>query len=343
MNIHVFNPEHDIALAFNRSHFTPPRAARQLRSDLGFLPALWAAEGDIVLVDDVSHIQKVASNYPYPMSAVTFLSDNDLSHHLKTHAPSSIHCFVWGWDLAVRKRLSDCGVPSALLPTTEQLARIRQLSSRETAVRLLPSLVGIDERLTGDSLVCRSMEDIQQAVSSWQHIVLKAPWSCSGRGVRYVNDSLSSSQRGWCSNILQQQSMLVAEPYYNKVVDFGMEFYAHPDGTVTYLGLSLFQTHNGAYIGNILDTEEAKMQQLSQHLPLSLIAIVRDSLSSSFSSIVRDIYTGPLGIDMMIVKSSEGTIQLHPCVEINLRRTMGHVALSLTRQVSLPSVFKPLL
>ena len=38
-------------------------------------------------------------------------------------------------------------------------------------------------------------------------------------------------------------------------------------------------------------------------------------------------YIGPLGVDMMIVAPH---FTLHPCVEINLRRTMGHVALALS-------------
>ena len=53
-------------------------------------------------------------------------------------------------------------------------------------------------------------------------------------------------------------------------------------------------------------------------------------------------YQGPFGIDMMIVNSPcnatfskrefsnlNSHLLLHPCVELNLRRTMGHVALSL--------------
>ena len=44
---------------------------------------------------------------------------------------------------------------------------------------------------------------------------------------------------------------------------------------------------------------------------------------------VRNIYEGPLGVDMMIVKCGKGeSFYLHPMVEINLRRTMGHVALN---------------
>ena len=53
MKLHIFNPEHDIALAANQERFTAPHAGRRLRTDLGFIPAFWASEGDMVLVDDV--------------------------------------------------------------------------------------------------------------------------------------------------------------------------------------------------------------------------------------------------------------------------------------------------
>ena len=34
IRIHVFNPEHDIALAANQKRFTAPHAGRQMRADL---------------------------------------------------------------------------------------------------------------------------------------------------------------------------------------------------------------------------------------------------------------------------------------------------------------------
>ena len=52
----------------------------------------------------------------------------------------------------------------------------------------------------------------------------------------------------------------------------------------------------------------------------------RDNLSAMLSGR----YVGELGVDMMAVAGTEGDrFLLHPCVEINLRRTMGHLALSL--------------
>ena len=52
MKLHIFNPEHDTALAANKAPFTPPHAARQLHHDLGFISAVWADEVDLVVVDD---------------------------------------------------------------------------------------------------------------------------------------------------------------------------------------------------------------------------------------------------------------------------------------------------
>ena len=54
MKLHIFNPEHDIALASDMFNFVAPHAGREMRSDLGFLPALWAEDGDMVLVDDIA-------------------------------------------------------------------------------------------------------------------------------------------------------------------------------------------------------------------------------------------------------------------------------------------------
>ena len=76
MTLHIFNPEHDIALAANLANFTAPHAGRQLRHDLGFIPALWAEEGDSVLVDNP---ERAAYDYDRFLHAV--------NRQLKDYAP----------------------------------------------------------------------------------------------------------------------------------------------------------------------------------------------------------------------------------------------------------------
>ena len=135
----------------------------------------------------------------------------------------------------------------------------------------------------------------------------------------------------WIRNVIKQQGSVMVEPYYNKVKDFGMEFECLANGLVCYQGLSLFHTKNGAYIGNLLATEEAKRALMARYLPLELLDNIKQRI---MDNVQLDDYQGPFGIDMMIVNSQLSTVNsqllLHPCVELNLRRTMGHVALSLT-------------
>jgi hypothetical protein len=345
MTLHVFNPEHDIALASGLSNFTAPHAARQLRYDLGFLPALWAAEDDLVLVDDVEHALKCYQRLaravrrhhipPLPVATPRFVSAgkrDGLSGETSLTAVDP-----WGWDTALSAKLRRGGVGACLLPTSEQLAAVRELSHRRTAARLLPLL-----RLpgtVGEAFECHDISAVEHLLTLYPRLVLKAPWSSSGRGLRFVDASTMQSPhavqlRGWLTNILSTQGSVMAEPYYPKVCDFGMEFYSNADGTVSYCGLSLFHTANGAYTGNLLATEQAKRQSLSRYVSTDLLDAVQAEICRCLPGILAGSYCGPLGIDMMIVSplpplSPFYSFHLHPCVEINLRRTMGHVALAL--------------
>ena len=116
-----------------------------------------------------------------------------------------------------------------------------------------------------------------------------------------------------------------------EVKDFGMEFFSDGRGGITYLGLSLFEAEGSAYTGNMLASESVKSAAITACLPGGLLDSVRARIQQSLAVGIGEAYTGPFGIDMMVVEGNAGTgFLLHPCVEINLRRTMGHVALSLT-------------
>ena len=51
--LRIFNPEHDLALAFGGTNYTPPPMARLLKRDLQLLPAWIGGSGDSVLSQDV--------------------------------------------------------------------------------------------------------------------------------------------------------------------------------------------------------------------------------------------------------------------------------------------------
>ena len=329
--LHIFNPEHDIALAANLSNFTSPHAGRQLRHDLGYLPAIWAAADDYVLVENVEDAQRDYARLMHRQFK-GFIDKRQLSVLSSQFSVVS----PWGWDLALRSFLLRYGVDA--VPSEEEIAEIRDLSHRKHAVSLLRELAF--KGTIGSSWQADTIVEVRQALRNYSQIVIKAPWSSSGRGIRFIDNELNDYQERWVRNVIARQGSIVIEKYCHKVKDFGMEFESDGRGNVRYLGLSLFHTQNGAYTGNILATEEEKRDMIKHYLPDVLIDSVQQKICEVLGTLYQGRYAGPFGVDMMIVRdddhlqSSMFNVQylLNPCVEINLRRTMGHVALELSKR-----------
>ncbi len=342
MTLHIFNPEHDIALASNLANFTAPHAGRQLRHDLGFLPVLWAGKDDLVVVDDVETAKRalgrlwprLKSGMPLAGVQQQLVPIAALKRVVGNMGVSLID--PWGWDAALCAQLARKGGDVLPLPSKEQIVSIRQLSHRRSALTVLRSIrEQVAEGTVGECLECTTPDEVMHALSRWHMVVLKMPWSSSGRGLRFLSDANASLHQGWLQNVLRLQGSVMVEPYYNKVKDFGMEFLAGSNGRIAYQGLSLFHTAKGAYQGNLLATERAKQEFLLRYVDRELLARVRQSLCTTLQTWLEGRYAGPLGVDMMIVAGPQGLgFMLHPCVEINLRRTMGHVALSLNALVN---------
>ena len=240
----------------------------------------------------------------------------------------------WGWNRALCAQLKRCGIPQVSLPSDQSLHTIRHLSHRRVASEIL-SKIQVNG-IIGESFECFQPNEVEDLLQKYGHIVMKAPWSSSGRGLRFssLDRTPLSIHMGWLCNLLKSQGSVMVEPFYHKVKDFGMEFYADEKGNVNYLGLSLFQTLNGAYTGNLLATEDKKTELITPYVPVNLLNNIKQQICSLLNELLNGQYVGPLGVDMMIVaQENHDGFFLHPCVEINLRRTMGHVALSLTPSI----------
>lgn len=341
MTLHIFNPEHDIALASGLANFTAPHAGRQLRHDLGFLPALWASEGDAIVVDDVDTARRAWSRLGARLAYLGFpgFSARKELRFLPWKTALSLApadgLAPWGWDAALRAVLLRRGIALALLPTEPELETIRQLSHRRLTALLLPQLrQGRADVSVGEATECREATEVEQLLRRQGRVVVKSPWSSSGRGLRFLdNDRDPIGNNRWLHNVLAAQGSVMVEPQYNKVKDLAMEFHSDGEGGVEYRGLSLFHTQNGAYQGNVVATEAAKRQLLARYVPTQLIDGVQRDLCRLLGTVLSGKYRGPLGVDMMVVGAAHGDgFLLHPCVEVNLRRTMGHAALALTPQ-----------
>lgn len=308
MKIHLFNPDNDLALASGRSNYTSPFSARQMASDLSLLPHLWAGQGEdvISLSEDM---MAVARRYP----------DAEFS--------------PWGWNPSLLARLSRAGFRN--LPSAEHVEAIRNLSNRATSVYILNSLRSrlndFEKYFCGESWICKTENEVKCFFARYGNLVLKAPWSCSGKGVRFVSD-YDENVSGWVCRILRQQGSIEVEVLCEKVIDFALEFSASADG-VRYVGLSMFSTSRGAYSGSIVATDEYKRCMLFKYIPKATFDLLRTELESELFTAIGNKYCGVVGVDLMICRATDGRYLVNPCVEVNLRRTMGWVALQFDRQV----------
>lgn len=323
MILHVFNADNDMALANGEPGYTPPASIQRMMRNTALLPTHWAKPGDGVLTEEgVWMVEQPAPRTENWSESI----DAGKGHLVELSSVLSLITEVrpWGWSPAVCHRLRVLGIADNLLPSQAQLTEIRRLSSRERAVELLPRLTRTDSRLQGESVFCRTIEEVDAALVRWPRTILKAPWSGSGRGIRYGQGGREDTLRAWCSRIIQSQGGVVIEPFYDKRHDFAMEFWSDGKGEVSYCGLSVFSTHpNGAYAGNRLWSEEQKKEWLSSQVDVQLINLLQHTCQEQLSTLIQCAYRGPLGVDMMIL--ANGCI--HPCVEINLRMTMGYVAI----------------
>ncbi len=329
-NVWYFYPENDIALAHNLANFTPPPAATALRLSGEILPLWLASEGDSVMCSGVNARWYDDIRNQFSLPAVVW-----------DHAAAGQHPRPWGWSRAVREVFRNAGFPDTALPSDRALDRMRLLSHRRTALRLHAILAAkLQFPLWPCGTEVSDSESLEKQLHSEPFSVLKAPWSSSGRGIHFCDASRLPQILKQAAGIIRRQGSVIVEPRARRITDFAM-LYIYNDGRASFSGYSLFTTNDsGHYTSNIVDTPDAILARLSAVYPSEHLEALRDAVADALPAIIGEDYSGPIGIDMMIVESPDGGAPLiHPVVEINLRYTMGFVAHALAGYVSAPATF----
>lgn len=287
MRLLVFNPENDMALASGLSGYTAPEAIERYSRSHWMLPRLWAGEDDLV--------------WDWKQN----LSDKNITEVVP-----------WGWSKALVYRLSKAGVKREVMPSDAVLDGLRTLSSRVFTSKL-------QRELGLDVAVCTTWKEVESFQRCIGPSVMKAPWSSSGKGLMMVS---SPTARGWMQNTVTREGAVVCERWMERVQDFALEFTVEESGAVRYEGLSVFRTSpSGRYVAHDFVTPEEQHAALMQWASEEEVQRWRKWWQKRLEAddIRAFSYAGPMGVDMLV--GADGRI--NPCVELNWRMTMGHVAL----------------
>ncbi|WP_455584377.1 hypothetical protein [Bacteroides sp.] len=330
--LYLFNPEHDLALANGNVNYMAPASARQMAEELALLPAWYARPRSAVLAPSAYNLVFLREMQQCLSLPVDLMTESEIA------SEEGLQPMPWGWNPALRRKLQLLGMSETELPALSRLEELRCLSHRSQAVELLPRLQ-LDEFFCGESFYLTEPEEWKRFVENHASCLLKAPLSGSGKGLNWCKGVFTDFISGWCRRVAEWQGGVVAEPVYNKVMDFAMEFFSDGEGRVSFVGYSLFSTNgSGAYEANLLLPDEEIGRRLSVYVPEEAFSRLKQKLEEELSARFGSAYSGYLGVDMMICRfaSEEVEYRIHPCVEINLRMNMGVVAHSIYKRYVSP-------
>lgn len=287
----IFNCSHEMALAANRSNYTPPQRIRQMEHDLQLFPLVWL-------------------NNEEDESCIVWGWDLAVRERLRK-AGVSMSSMPTDAELALWRSFSHRAFAADYL---------HDFLEKEP-------LLKADQWVGREMRFVRSVSDI--TFPSAVPFIVKQPFSSSGRGNR-VGTSDNPHFIDLVEDWIAANDGVLLDRFYDKVLDFATEFEVKSDGQVLFLGYSVFDANpQGRYGGNIVDSQTALKTQILAAIPhFDLDACVRrhhQMLSQTFAHR----YRGYVGIDMMVVRDEGGKRKVHPCVEMNLRMNMGIVAIRL--------------
>ncbi len=315
--LHLFNPENDIALAYGKSQYTAPPNALRLRTAGELLPLWFCEKGDQVISPnaDIDWIENIKSRFDIngKVASLSTLS-------------SITQCSPWGWSLYTKKQLLNMNVNEQILPSNEQINKMRELSHRRLCVDISNQLLNNNIPNPTLPFEAHNEDEVLEYAHKHQSIFLKAPWSSSGRGVINTSHINEDELKRRALGVIRNQGSVLCEKALNKVMDFAMLFFS--DGvTVEYKGISsFFNTTKGAYAGNIIATQETILESLTQYVSENSLLKIINSITQILTKLIAPHYYGYLGVDMMIY-SNDNIYHIAPCIEVNLRMTMGVIAL----------------
>lgn len=328
MNVYYFNPDNDLALANGGEHYTPTPMAERLRHDLQLLPCWLAEVGSAVLCDDDS-LQSWVDEQGLDVRVITA---KDLPH-LK-----ACNFRPWGWNPAVRWRLLHWGVNEPLLPTKNEVEAWRQLAHRRTSIRIhdrIGQLIG--KRLCQAPVELSSIDDILHFASAHPGCYVKEPWSGSGRGIYRALEPRGQDFIQRCTGALNRQGSMLCEVAMERTLDFALEFTCQ-HGKTQFIGYSVFESDfHLQYACGMVDSNQVLKSIIESQFPN--FQNIYGAIIQTLDEIVAPLYNGDLGLDMLLYRRNDGSTGINPCVELNLRTTMGAVTATLGNRHGLKGRF----
>jgi len=344
-DIYFYNPTCELAVANGSENFMPKDILRRMEYDLDLLPLYFTTPKDILLVHKYPDNNFLDSLYNAGFGPFNLQSlEESLKDSYFLSKPKGFLC-PWGWSPSMHKLFSpfksSCSFEYLNSPVSQWKPIHKELYSRKMGIEVLVKILEDSDSkyftpLNDLPQICTSHEEIYLLQKEWNHIIVKSPWSSSGRGLQILRPGeYNRTNHQVISGFLNHQGYVVVEPFYNKIQDISFQFYSKGNGQIEFLGICSFKTDNsGRYSGSYIEeipwnSEPSLIDFLEDHLTETKDRIKNALSNSPYSSQ----YRGWLGVDAIIYKTSNDNFKFQPCIEVNCRFTMGTIVLALRKRL----------
>ena len=304
--------------------------------DLATLPVFFAHSSDQVLVERVPSKAFIGHLAQVGFEAPGFIKKKELSAGEIDFPVNRL--MPWGWSPAAHKLFApikeNCSASFKESPFYMWKADHKEFYSKKFArhiQKIICTRFPSEHFIAEDQLteICTTRDDFEHYFQKWGKLMVKAPWSSSGRGLQPIRyEPIHPKVWAKILAIVKEQGYAIVEPYHEKVIDLAFQ-YKLEKGKVSYMGVSNFKTdYKGKYDGNSLNGLPDSLDNDVKTFIANVHELVIDQMVEIIEgSELADNYEGPFGVDTLVYKDEDGKLKVNPCLEINVRHNMGLLSL----------------
>lgn len=246
------------------------------------------------------------------------ISDTAVGHSSLIPDDEISRVIPWGWSGSSAQLARSVGRAADIpdLDVVKTLNRRRWAWEEESGTSLALEgadvIYGIDD--LGDKLA--------SATSGGHGWILKGDLGMAGRQQRRGREAVvDNSLAGWARSLLRNDGVLFVEPWLDAIEEFGVQFHVERNGECRLCGVTqLLSTADGRYRGTRIRPSCVSENAGKFVTLLSMLEPVVTRISETG-------YFGPVGIDAMLYRDAAGGARWRPLQDVNVRFTMGRVAL----------------
>ncbi len=323
-DVFVFNPEAEDELAGRGPR---SKAVTELVSDLAPLMLFLAKSDDLVLVP-----KRPSTEFLVELTEVGFTLPEIVEETpaLELGRRTLGHLQPWASTKSVLSSVR-ARIGHSIAGTETPAALFSKAWPIERAV-------GTEWDVSNRRFIASAMAELESLVSrASSHgakLVVKSEHSASGRARAWLKGPLDEKSRLFAERALSEGRVIVEE-WKDGVADFGVLL--HVGAKDPILGVRRFLTDpRGRYRGHILldplaSFDAGTRAELGR---MGLLEVLRRAGRWVAGELAQAGFSGFAGLDALLFRAQSGQLALEPILEINPRRTMGHVALALERRIN---------